>query len=69
MPWFSINIARGFLLQSTGVSNFGYVIRVLNFMIVPFSVDLDKVCLGGHFFCFDCLLIFAICIFNDDMSD
>ena len=46
MPWFSINITRGFLLESIGVSNFGFVIRVLSFMIVPFSVDLDKVYLG-----------------------
>ena len=38
-------------------------------MIVPFRVGLDQVFLGGHLFCFGCLLLFAICIFNDDVSD
>ena len=52
-----------------GVSNFEFVIGVLNFMIVPFRVGLDQVCLGSNLFCFGCHLLFAICIFNDDVSD
>ena len=69
MAWFAINITSVFLLKSLGVSNFRFVIRILSFMIVPFSIGLDQVCLGGHFFCFGCLLLFAICIFNDDVND
>ena len=38
-------------------------------MIVHFRVGLDKVCLGGHLFCFGCLLFFAVCIINDDVSN
>ena len=69
MPWFATNITSAFLLESIGVSNFGFVIKVLSFIIVPFRVGMDQVFLGGHLFCFDCLLLFAICIFNDDVSD
>ena len=69
MAWFAKNITSAFLLESIGVRNFRFVIRVLSFMIVPFKVGLDQVYLGGHLFCFGCLLLFAICIFNDDMSD
>ena len=52
-----------------GVRNFGFVIRVLSFMFVPFCVSLDQVCLGGHLFCFGYLLFLAVCIFYDDVSD
>ena len=51
-----------------GVRNFGFVIRVLSFMFVPFWVGLNQVCLGGHLFCFGGLLLFAVCIFYDDVS-
>ena len=51
MTWFATNITSSFLLESIGVRNFGFVIRVLSFMIVPFRVGLDQVCLGGHLFC------------------
>ena len=69
MHWFVTNITSFFLLESIGVRNFGFVIRVLRFLIVHFRVGLDQVCLGGHLFCFGCLLLFVICIFNDDVSD
>ena len=69
MTWFATNITSVFLLESIGLSNFGFVIRVLSFMIIPFKVGLDKVFLGSHVFCFSCLFLFAICIFNDDVSD
>ena len=52
-----------------GVRNFGFVIRVLSFMVVPFRVGLDQVCLSGRLFCFGCLLLFVVCIFYDDVSD
>ena len=52
-----------------GVRNFRFVIRVLSFMIIPFWVGLDQICFGGHLFCFGCLLLFAVCIFYDDVSD
>ena len=68
MFWFATNITSAFLLESIGVNNFGFVIKVLSLMIVHFRVGLDQVCLGDHFLCFDCLLLFAICIFNNDMS-
>ena len=68
MPWFSTNITSAFLLESIGVCNFGFV-RVLSFMSVPFRVGLDQACLGGHLFCFGFLLLFVICVFNDDVSD
>ena len=38
-------------------------------MIVLFRVGLHQVCLGGHLFFFGCLLLFSVCIFNDDVSD
>ena len=38
-------------------------------MVIPFRVGLDQVCLGDHLFCFGCLLLFTVCIFNDDVSD
>ena len=57
------------LLESIGVRNFGFVIKVLSFIIVPFRVGLNQVCLYGHLFCFGCLLLFVICIFNDNVSD
>ena len=69
MAWFSKNIIIAFRLESIGVSNFGIVIRVLSFMIVPFMVGLNQVCFGGHLFYFGCLMLFVICIFNDDVSD
>ena len=43
MPWFATNITSGFLLESIGVSNFGFVIRVLSLLIVPFMIGLDQV--------------------------
>ena len=36
MAWFAINITSVFHFESIGVINFGFVIRVLNFMFVPF---------------------------------
>ena len=76
MAWFATNIIIAFLLESIGFSNFGFVIRVLSFMIVPFMVGLDQVCFGGHLFYFGghlfyfgCLMLFVICIFNDYVSD
>ena len=57
MVWFSTNTTSAFLLESIRVSNFGFVIRVLSFMIVPFRVGLDQVFLSGHLFCFGCLLL------------
>ena len=38
-------------------------------MIVPLRVGLDQVSLDGHLFCFGSLLLFTVCIFNDDVSD
>ena len=38
-------------------------------MIVPFWVGLDQVCLSVDLFYFCCLLLFAVCIFNDVVSD
>ena len=69
MAWFSTNITSAFLFESLGVRNFGIVIRVLRFMFLPFCVSLDQVFLGCHMFGFDCLLLFAVCIFYDDVSD
>ena len=69
MPWFARNIARAFLFENIRVSNFGFVIRVLRLMVVPFRVGLHHICLRVQFLCFSCLLLFAICVFNDDMSD
>ena len=67
MDWFATNITSAFLLEGIGVRNFGFVIEVLSFMIVPFRVGLDQVFLGGHLFFFGCLFLFKICIFNDDV--
>ena len=69
MAWFATNITSAFLFLSMGVRNFGFVIRVLSFMFIPFWVDLDQVCFGGHLFCFGFLLFFVVCIFYDDVSD
>ena len=69
MPWFAANITRAFPFESIRVSNFGFVIRVLRLMVVPFRVGLHHICLGGHLLCFGCFLLFVICVFNDDMSD
>ena len=69
MAWFATNIASSFLIESIRVSKFEFIIRVLSFMIVPFRVGLNQVFLSGHLFCFGCLLLFPICIFNDDVSD
>ena len=69
MAWFATNITSAFLFESLGVRNFGFVIRVLRFMFVPFCVGLDQVCLSCHMFHFACLLLFAICIFYNDVSD
>ena len=38
-------------------------------MIVLFRVGLDQVCLGSRLFSFGCPFLFAVCIFNDDVSD
>ena len=57
------------LFKSMGVRNLGFVIRVLSFMFVHFLIGLDQVFLGGHLFCFGCLLFFMVCILYDDMSD
>ena len=58
-----------YLFESIGVRNFGFIIRVLSFMILPLKVGLDKIFLGGHLFYFGCLFLFMVCIFNDDVSD
>ena len=41
----------------------------MSFLIAPFRVGLDQVFLGGHLFSFGFLLLFVVCIFNDDVSD
>ena len=69
IAWFATNVTSTFLFECLGVRNLGFVIRVLSFMFVPFFVDLDQVCLGGHMFFFSCLFFFAVCIFYDDVSD
>ena len=69
MAYFTTNIIIVFLLESMGVRNFGFVIRVLSFMFVHFLVSLDQVCLGGYLFCFGCFLLFVVCIFYDDVSN
>ena len=69
MAWFATNKTSAFLFKSIVVRNFGFVIRVLSFMILPFRVGVDQVCLGGHLFCFGCLLLSTICIFIDDVSN
>ena len=69
MAWFATNITSAFLFKSMGVRNYGFVIRVLSFMFVPFLVGLDQVCLGGHMFFFGCFFIFAVCIFYDNVSN
>ena len=69
MVWFATNITSAFLFESLGVRNFGFVIRVLRFMFIPFCVSLDQVCLGCHLFRFGCLLLFVNCIFYDDVSN
>ena len=60
MAWFAINITSDFLFESLGVRNFGFVIRVLRFMFVPFYVGLDQVFLGFHLFLFSYLLFFVV---------
>ena len=67
MVEFATNKTRAFLFESPGVRNLGFVIRVLSFMFVPFWVSLDQVFLGGHLFCFGCLLFFAVCFLYDDV--
>ena len=69
MAWFATIITNVFLFESMGVRNFGFVIRILRFMFIPFYVGLDQVCLGCHLFRIGCLLFFAVCIFYDDVSD
>ena len=52
-----------------------WVLEILGFyqsfelMLVPFWVRLDQVFLDGHLFYHGCLLLFAVCIFYDDVSN
>ena len=69
MAWFATNKTGASLFESMRVRNFGFVLRVLRFIFVPFCDGLDWVCLGRHLLRFGYLLFFAVCIFYNDVSD